>query len=80
MSLVIHRRAKESFVLIDTNDPESFALVTITEISRGQVKVAIDAPANVHILRREILNRYAVHKDVLAAVEKLEEGNGTGRF
>lgn len=73
MSLSIGRREGESFVLIDDNDPESFALVTITMIAGGQVKVCIDAPQNVHILRREILHRYAVHADVLSAVERMEK-------
>lgn len=76
MSLSISRKAGESFVLIDANDPESFALVTIAETRGGQVQVCIDAPANVHILRREILHRYAVHKDVLATVERMESRNG----
>lgn len=68
MSLVIDRKPGESFVIIDTNDPQSFTLVTI----KGNRQVEIDAPKNVHILRREILHRYAVHKDVLTAIEKLE--------
>ena len=68
MSLIIDRRPGESFVIIDANDPESFTLVTI----HGNRKVEIDAPRNVHILRREILHRYAVHKDVLATIERME--------
>lgn len=68
MSLVIDRSPGESFVIIDANAPESFTLVTIN----GR-KIHIDAPANVHIIRREILHRYAVHKDVLAVVERIEE-------
>ncbi len=68
MPLTIDRRPGESFVIIDMNDPESFVLVTVN----GR-KVEIDAPRNVHILRREILHRYAEHKDVMAAIERMEE-------
>lgn len=68
MSLVIDRGPGESFVIIDKNDPESFTLVTIN----AHRKIAIDAPAHVHILRREILHRYDVHKDILTAIERME--------
>ena len=74
MSLVISRNPGESFVLIDANDPESFCLVTIVETKGLRTSVRIDAPQNVHILRREILHRYAVHKDVLETVERMEAG------
>jgi sRNA-binding carbon storage regulator CsrA len=72
MSLTISRSPTDSFVLIDANDPESFVVVTIADISGNQAKVRIDAPANVHILRREILNRYPEHKEVIAAIERME--------
>ena len=68
MSLVIDRKPGESFVIIDTNDPQSFTLVTI----KGNRQVEINAPKHVHILRREILHRYDVHTDVLAEIQKME--------
>lgn len=71
MSLVLRRTSGESFVLIDENDPESFALVTV-HIEGGQVKVAVDAPKNVAIIRREILHRYAARDGVRAALERME--------
>jgi carbon storage regulator CsrA len=76
VSLAITRRPGDSFVLIDANDPESFVLVKVTAVVGFQVKVSIDAPKNVHILRREILHRYDAHKDVLAEIERMESGRG----
>lgn len=73
MSLVIDRAPGESFVIIDTNDPESFTLVTI----HGR-KVEISAPKNVHIIRREILHRYAVHESVLASIQQMEHDRDNG--
>lgn len=73
MSLVLDRGPGESFVIIDQNNPESFTLVTI----HGNRKVEIDAPANVTILRREILHRYAVHKEVLVEIERMEASRGS---
>jgi sRNA-binding carbon storage regulator CsrA len=72
MSLTISRRSGESFVLIDENDPDSFVLVTVGRIDGNKAAVTINAPQNVQILRREILHRYAIHKDVIAGVEQQE--------
>lgn len=71
MSLILRRTDGESFVLIDENDPASFALVTIY-LEGGQVKVAVDAPENVAIIRREILHRYKVHDGVREELERME--------
>lgn len=74
MSLVLDRAPGESFVIIDTNDPQSFTLVTI----HPHRKVEIDAPKNVHIIRREILHRYAVHESVLASIQQMEHDRDNG--
>ena len=68
MSLIINRRPGESFVLIDRNDPASFVMVTITKDRR----IAIAAPQNVHVLRREIIHRYNVDKRVLDGIAEIE--------
>ena len=53
MSLIFTRRVGEAF-LID-NDVR----VTVTQVGGGQVKVAIEAPAEVKVYREEIYNRIA---------------------
>jgi len=47
--LVLSRKASQSFVLGDTIE------ITVIEISGDRVKIAIDAPKDVQILRKELI-------------------------
>ena len=49
--LILTRRTNESIKIGDD------ITVTITDINRGQVRVGIDAPKSVHILRSELIDR-----------------------
>ena len=56
--LVISRKSLQSFQIGDE------VLVTVMEIGRGQVKISINAPDRVKILRSELLgNGYAEKKE-----------------
>lgn len=53
MSLIFTRRVGEAFLIDDD------VRVTVTQVGGGQVKVAIEAPAEVKVYREEIYNRIA---------------------
>lgn len=49
--LVLSRRASESLVIGEN------ITITILDIGRGQVRIGIDAPKSVNIVRDELLSR-----------------------
>lgn len=48
--LVVSRRKNESILIGDNIE------LTVTQIENGTVKIAIDAPKNITILRKELLD------------------------
>jgi len=56
MSLVLSRNTNQSFYIGDD------IVVTITNISGGQVKISIDAPDDVKIYREEIYKKIQQEK------------------
>ena len=56
--LVITRKTLQSFKIGDE------VLVTVMEIGRGQVKISINAPREIPILRSELVKRKPNHGNV----------------
>lgn len=56
--LVIQRKKKESFVIGDD------IIITIVEVSNDKVKIAIDAPKDIPIVRSELIDAANMNKEV----------------
>ena len=52
--LVLSRRVGESLILMGLGNSD--ITITVTDIAGGKVKIGIDAPLEVKILRRELLD------------------------
>ncbi|MEA4987054.1 MAG: carbon storage regulator CsrA [Anaerovorax sp.] len=57
--LILTRKANQSFLI--NEDIE----ITVTEISGDKVRIAIDAPKTVKILRKELLEATSANKEAL---------------
>ena len=66
--LVLTRKVGESIVI-----PSLGITIKLTAIDRGQVKLGIDAPADIRILRSELLPDRELYKEsTYASREKIE--------
>ncbi len=63
--LILQRKKEQSIVLNDD------IIITITDITADSVKIAIDAPKSVKILRKELVEAIDVNKLSLANKESI---------
>ena len=54
--LVLTRTQSQSVHIFPTDSDDDRIIITIENISRGQVKLSFEAPDKVEILREELLN------------------------
>lgn len=64
--LVIKRKVNESILVGDDIE------IIVSEISGDKVKIAINAPANVKIMRKELKETLEFNKNALATVDKYD--------
>lgn len=58
MSLVLSRKLDEELVVrIPAGEDSSELRLKVVEVNRGRVRLAIDAPAEITVLRAEIVDR-----------------------
>lgn len=60
--LVFSRKLGERFIIADA------IVVTVTQIERGRVRLGIEAPANVRIVREELQRRAPRSRSAASAV------------
>lgn len=66
--MLILQRKKGQSIVLDGN-----IKVTITDIGADGVKLAIDAPKEVSILREELLEAAAVNKEAVGGADKVRK-------
>lgn len=52
--LVLGRKVNEEIVIIDSGSGTVIAVVTVTKIKGGKVRLGIEAPKNIKIMRGEL--------------------------
>lgn len=69
--LIIKRKTKESILIGESNVTLSEPIeIIISEISGDKVKIAINAPSNVRIIRKEIKETLEFNKNAVVDISK----------
>lgn len=69
--LIIKRKVNESILIGDNNDALSEPIeIIISEISGDKVKIAINAPSNVRIIRKELKETLEYNKNAVSDLSK----------
>lgn len=71
--LILNRRVGEQIVVATSDGPVT---ITITDVTRSNVKLGIDAPPTVRISRAELLTNYPDNNDSPERVTETDQDAG----
>lgn len=79
--LVITRKSDESIVITDNNNPDCQITISVLGILKDKVRLGIDAPKNIVIIRNELkelesMNKQAAQRPNPAMLEQLLQKKG----
>lgn len=60
--LVLERKTQQSFTLEDVDGRMQTITILVVSVVGGSVKIGIDAPDNIHVLRDDAINKMAIRK------------------